>query len=162
MSLESQRSFLAQVFIALMTFTGLLWVCTVAFIIGWPWEKTDVWKPDFKVPAVCAKGEVCTIPYADLKTAKAEGKFTTLVLPDPAGEVQEEDNWVKWKKYTDQPWQVEVKISSWHFETTLRYRIEDEKPVLVAYKDVGAEALFYGIGVALFMLLGLYLRKLRN
>ena len=44
-----------------------------------------------------------------------------------------------------------------------RITTEDGKPVLVAYQDVDVSKAFtYGLGVAIFMMIGLYLRKLRN
>ena len=71
----------------------------------------------------------------------------------------EEMNWLKWKK-TDGV--IEVKASSWHFQTTIRYTVENETPVLVEYQDVGAKALYFGMAAGLFSLIGLYLRKLRS
>ncbi|MBL8441994.1 MAG: hypothetical protein JNK96_12335, partial [Betaproteobacteria bacterium] len=57
----------------------------------------------------------------------------------------------------------EVKASSWHFQTTVRYRIENDAPLLVAYQDVDVGRAFtYAMGAAIFMMVGLYLRKLRG
>ncbi len=154
-----KRGMLAQIFIAMMIFCGLVWAWTVAFIITWPWEKTDVWKPEFRVAAVCKDGEVCGILYSQLEEAKSKGLYSTLVIPTDAGDVMEEMNWLKWKKTGDI---IEVKASSWHFQTTLRYTVEGEKPVLVEYQDVGAKALYFGMAAGLFSLIGIYLRKLRN
>ena len=153
------RSMFAQIFLAMMIFCGLVWVWTVAFIITWPWDKTPVWKPEFRVAAVCKDGEICGIPYAQLAEARNHGLYSTLVIPTDAGDVMEEMNWLKWKK-TDGV--IEVKASSWHFQTTIRYTVEDEKPVLVEYQDVGAKALYYGMAAGLFSLIGIYLRKLRR
>jgi len=158
MSLD-KRGMLAQIFIAMMIFCGLVWAWTVAFIITWPWEKTDVWKPEFRVAAVCKDGEICGIPYAQLAEAKSQGLYSSLVIPADAGDVMEEMNWLKWKR-TDGV--IEVKASSWHFQTTIRYKVEDEKPVLVEYQDVGARAFYYGVAAGLFSLIGIYLRKLRH
>ena len=73
---------------------------------------------------------------------------------------QEENNWLKWKK---EDGLYEVKASSWHFQTVVRYRIENDTPVLVAYQDVDVSRAFtYGIGAALFLTIGLSLRKLRG
>lgn len=158
MSLD-KRGMLAQIFIAMMIFCALVWVWTVAFIITWPWEKTDVWKPEFRLAAVCKDGEVCGILYSQLEEAKNKGLYSSLVIPADAGDVMEEMNWLKWKR-TDGV--IEVKASSWHFQTTIRYKVEDEKPVLVEYQDVGAKAFYYGIAAGLFSLIGIYLRKLRH
>ena len=73
------RSFLAKIFLAMMIFTGLVWVWTVAFIISWPWEKSNVWKPEFRVVAVCANNEPCGVAYRDLAEAKAKGLVDRLV-----------------------------------------------------------------------------------
>lgn len=156
---QDKRGILAQIFVALMIFCALVWVWTVAFIIAWPWEKTPVWKPEFRVAAVCDKGEICGIPYGQLDEAKSKGLFSSLNLPGDAGDVMEERGWLQWKKVNGL---IEAKASSWHFQTTIRYKLEDDKPVLVEYQDVGAKALYYGIAAGLFSLIGLYLRKLRR
>lgn len=153
-----KRSFFAKVFMALMIFTGLCWVWTVAFIIGWPWDQTSVWKPEYRVAAICADDQACSIPYGQLDEARTQGRLKSLDVPD-VGEVMEERNWIKWSK-TDGL--IEAKASSWHFQTTVRYRLEEGKPALVAVQDVGAKALYFGMAAALFSLIGLYLRKLRG
>lgn len=159
--MEDKRGFFAKVFIALMIFTGLVWVWTVAFIISWPWEKKNpVWKPEFRVVAVCAVDkEPCGFAYGELADAKTKGLYTSLEMPEPAGDVEEKQNWLKWKKENGI---YEVKASSWHFQTTIRYKVENDTPVLVEYQDVGANAFYYGIAAGLFSLLGLYLRRLRG
>jgi hypothetical protein len=156
---EDKRGMLAEIFIALMIFTGLVWVFTVAFIISWPWEKSTVWKPEFRVVAVCANKEPCGFAYGDLADARAKGLIASLTPADPAGDIQEEQNWLKWKIDNGI---FEVKASSWHFQTTIRYRVEDDTPVLIQYQDVAAKAFYYGVGAALFALIGIYLRKLRR
>jgi hypothetical protein len=159
--MQDNRSFFSKVFVALMVFTGLVWAWTVAFIISWPWEKKDpVWKPEFRIVAVCAATKApCGIAYRDLADAKAKGLYTSLELAEPAGDVEEEKNWLKWKK---EDGIYEVKASSWHFQTTIRYKIENDAPVLVASQDVEAKAFYYGVAAGLFSLIGLYLRKLRR
>ncbi len=54
--MEDKRGLFAKIFIALMIFTALVWVWTVAFIISWPWEKNAEWKPEFRVVAVEKEG----------------------------------------------------------------------------------------------------------
>lgn len=156
---DTKRGFFAQAFFAMMLFCGLVWIWTVAFIIFWPWEKTDEWKPYFRVVAVCEKGEICGIPYGLLDEGKSKGMYTSINIPGDAGEVMEEKGWLQWKKVGNL---IEAKASSWHFQTTIRYQVENEKPVLVEYQDVGAKALYYGIAGGLLSLIGLYLRKLRR
>jgi len=156
---EDKRGFFAKVFLAMMIFCGLVWIWTVAFIIYWPWDKTSDWKPEFRVVAVCDKGEFCGIPYAQLDEARSKGVFSTLNLPGEAGDVMEEKGWLQWKRVGGL---IEAKASSWHFQTTIRYKVEDEKPILVEYQDVGAKALYYGIAAGLFSLIGLYLRNFRR
>jgi hypothetical protein len=159
--MQDNRSFFAKIFVALMIFTGLVWVWTVAFIISWPWEKKDpVWKPDFHLVAVCSEKKApCGIAYGDLAEAKAKGTYTSLEPAEPAGDIEEEQYWLQWKKDDGI---FEVKSSSWHFQTTLRYKVEDGVPVLIAYQDVEAKAFYYGVAAALFSLIGLYLRRLRR
>ncbi len=160
--MQDKRSYFSTVFTALMIFSLLVGACTAAFITSWPWEKQNPsWKPTFRLAAVCGeKKEACGIAYGELPAAKASGKVVSLEPSEPNGEVEEEMNWLKWQKESGY---YEVKASSWHFQTVVRYKIEDNEPVLIAYQDVDvAKAFTYGIGAALFMMIGLYLRKLRH
>lgn len=158
--MEDKRSQLSKVFIALMIFSALVGAWSVAFIISWPWDKTDQWKPEFRLVATCANKEPCGVAYKDLADAKAKGLYTSLTPAEPAGDIEEEQNWLKWKL---EKGILEVKASSWHFQTTIRYTVENELPILIEYQDVDvARAFYYGIAAGLFSLLGLYLRKLRG
>lgn len=156
---QDKRGLLAQIFIAMMIFTALVWVWTVAFIISWPWEKSGTWKPEFRVVALCADKEVCGFAYSELAEAKAKGLYSTLEMSEVAGDVEEPADYLKWKKENGT---YEVKASSWHFQTTVRYTVENDLPVLIEYQDVEAKAFYYGIAAGLFSLLGLYLRRLRS
>jgi len=156
---DDKRGIFAQIFIAMMIFTALVWVWTVAFIISWPWDKNPSWKPEFRLVAVCADNKACGFAYGELAEAQAKGLYTSLTPSEPAGDVEEEKNWLKWKIDNGI---IEVKASSWHFQTTIRYKVENEVPVLIEYQDVEAKAFYYGVAAALFSLLGLYLRKLRG
>ena len=156
---QDKRGFFAQIFVAMMIFTALVWVWTVAFIISWPWEKNADWKPEFRVVATCANKEPCGFAYGELAEAKAKGLYTSLEMAEPAGDVAEVANWLKWKKENGV---YEVKASSWHFQTTIRYKVENDVPVLLEFQDVGAKSFYYGIAAGLFSLLGLYLRKMRG
>jgi hypothetical protein len=158
--MEDKRSQLSKIFIALMIFSALVGAWSVAFIISWPWDKTDQWKPEFRLVATCANKEPCGVAYKDLADAKAKGLYTSLTPAEPAGDIEEEQNWLKWKL---EKGILEVKASSWHFQTTIRYTVENELPILIEYQDVDvARAFYYGIAAGLFSLLGLYLRKLRG
>lgn len=157
---QDKRGLLAQIFIALMIFSALVGAWSVAFMISWPKDKTDAWKPEFRLVATCANNEPCGIAYKDLADAKAKGLYSSLTPADPAGDIQEENNWLKWKI---EKGVFEVKASSWHFQTTIRYTVENDVPVLLDYQDIDVpRAFYYGIAAGLFSLLGLYLRKLRG
>lgn len=89
-----------------------------------------------------------------------QGRNRVAQPPEAAGEIEEPGNWLRWTKSDGI---LEVKASSWNFQTVVRYRIEEGKPALVAYQDVDvARAFTYGMGVAIIMMIGIYLRKLRN
>jgi hypothetical protein len=157
---QDKRGLLSQIFIALMIFSALVGAWSVAFMISWPKDKTDVWKPEFRVVAICANKEPCGFAYKDLADAKAKSLYTSLTPTEPAGDIQEEHNWLKWKIENGV---FEVKASSWHFQTTIRYTVENDVPILLDYQDVDvSRAFYYGIAAALFSMIGLYLRKLRG
>lgn len=155
-----KRSFFSKIFFAMMLFCALVWVWTAAIIISWPTEKkAPVWKPHFRLAVTCANKEVCGMAYQDLATAQADGRVIALTPPEPAGDLEEPMNWLRWKLDDGT---IEVKSSSWHFQDTISYRIEEGKPVILQSQEVGTKAFYYGVGAALFTLIGLYLRKLRN
>ena len=157
---QDKRGMLAQIFIALMIFSALVGAWSVAFMIAWPKEKTDVWKPEFRLVAVCANNEPCGVFYQDLAEAKTSGAIKTLTPEAPNGEVQEEHAWLRW---SIDKGIFEVKSSSWHFQTTIRYTVENELPILMDYQDVDVgRAFLYGIAAGLFSLAGIYLRRLRK
>lgn len=157
---QDKRGMLAQIFIALMIFSALVGAWSVAFMIAWPKEKTDVWKPEFRLVASCADNEPCGVFYQDLAEAKAAGTVKTLTPSAPNGEIMEEHAWLRWSINNGI---FEVKSSSWHFQTTIRYTVENELPILLEYQDVDVgRAFLFGIAAALFSMLGLYLRRLRK
>ncbi|HMU99578.1 MAG TPA: hypothetical protein PKD04_00765 [Rhodocyclaceae bacterium] len=160
--MQDNRSFFTKVFTALMIFSFLVGVCSVAFITAWPWEKDNpAWKPDFRLVVACGeKKEACGIAWKELSDARSQGRVSGLALAGNAGEIEEPANWLRWKQDSGV---YEVKASSWHFQTTVRYRIENDAPLLVAYQDVDVGRAFtYAMGAAIFMMVGLYLRKLRG
>ena len=157
---QDKRGLLSKIFIALMIFSALVGAWSVAFMISWPKDKTDVWKPEFRVIAICTNKEPCGLAYKDLADAKGKGLYTSLTPTEPAGDIQEENNWLKWKIENGV---FEVKASSWHFQTTIRYTVENDVPILLDYQDVDvSKAFYYGIAAAIFSMIGLYLRRLRG
>lgn len=161
---EDKRGLLAQIFIALMIFSALVGVWTVAFMISWTWEKNPEWKPEFRLVALCAEKESskepCGLAYSELTEAKATGSLSSLEMATDAGDIEEKANWLQWKRTNGI---YEVKASSWHFQTTIRYKVANEVPELLEVQDIDvARAFYYGIAAALFSMLGLYLRRLRG
>lgn len=146
----------------MMGFVAMTWVWTVALIMAWPWEKSATWEPDFRLVATCQNNEACSVPYAKLAEAKAQGRYSSLLPPEPVGEVQEADAWLRWQTFTDKSWQFEVGRSSWNFETTLRYRFDGETPVLVELKRYDVRILLYALPLALMMVGGMFLRSMRG
>jgi hypothetical protein len=159
--MEDKRGFFGQIFTSLMIFSLAVGASTVAFIYSWPWEKANPeWKPNFRLVALCGeKKEACGISYGELDEAKAKGQIS-LEMTEAAGEFEEPLNWLKWSRNDGV---YEVKASSWHFQTSIRYKVEKDAPVLVAVQDVDvAKAFTYGMGAAMFLVIGLNLRRLRR
>lgn len=154
--------FFRGVFKWLMLFAGLVWLWTIALIFAWPWDKDGRWSPELRVAAVCADKEICSVAYGDLAAARAKGTFSTLTVVGDHGERHEGDAWLRWETAAGQPWQYEVKRSSWHFETVVRYRLDGETPVLVEKRHIDTQLFIFALPLAAFTLLGLRLRKLRG
>lgn len=151
-----------RIFGWLMGFVAMTWVWAVALIMAWPWDKNVPWEPEFPLVATCQDNVACSVPYARLAEAKAHGVYTALQPPEPFGEVQETDAWLRWRTDPGKPWQFEVTRSSWNFETTVRYRFEGETPVLVEVKRYDVRVLLYALPLALMMVGGMFLRSLRQ
>lgn len=151
-----------SIFAWLMGFVALSWVWTVALMIAWPAEKTSQWEADFRLVATCADGAACSVAYGDLAAARASGRHKVLAPPEPFGEVVETDAWLRWKTATGKPWQYEAMRSSWHFETTVRYRFDGETPVLVEVRRYDVGLFLYALPAALLTLLGIYLSNRRS
>jgi hypothetical protein len=145
----------------MMGFVILVWVWTVALMVALPAEKTSKWEADYRIVAVCANKEHCSVPYGKLAEERTKGSVSSLVPLEPTGEVQESDAWLSWKTETGQPWTYEAKRSSWHFEQKIRYRLEGETPVLVEVKSADFKLFLIAMPLALFTVLGLYFRNLR-
>lgn len=149
----------AAIFSALMVFCVLVWLWGLGLFMLWPWQKGGEWLPEFPIAAVCADDRVCAVPYGELAAAQASGKVKTLQLPAPSGDTAYEMIALQWKQL---PNGVEAKASAWNFQTTVRYRIDNETPILVEYQEIGGKVFFYAIVGALISLGLLYLRKLRK
>jgi hypothetical protein len=152
-----------RVFGGMMSFCILVWMWTVAFIIGWPYTKTDAWQPQFRLVAVCAEQRPCGINHGELTAAKASGN-TQLLKPESDGELMDGDKLLRWSLRENGV--IQTRVSNWSMQNTVRYRIEGEganaSPVLLEYQEVGANQLYYALAAAAFTLIGLYLRKLRK
>jgi hypothetical protein len=158
----ASANFFRSLFGWLMGFVAMSWVWAVALIMAWPWDKTTQWEPEYRLVATCKDNEACSIPFGQLAAAKTAGVYTVLQPPEPIGEVQESDAWLRWRTEADKPWQLEVARSSWNFETVVRYRLEGDTPVLVELKHYDTRILLYAIPLALMMVGGMFLRSLRG
>ncbi len=146
----------------MMGFVAMTWVWAVGLIMAWPWEKSIPWEPEFRLVATCTGNEACSVPFSKIAEAKTQGIYSTLQPPEPFGEVQEADAWLRWRMDPGKAWQLEVSRSSWDFETTLRYRFDGETPVLLEVKRYDTRILLYAIPLALMMVGGMYFRSLRR
>lgn len=149
----------ASIFKALMVFCVLVWLWGLGLLMIWPWHQGGEWLPEFPIVGVCNDDRLCTIPYGELNQAKASGKLKTLEPPSETGDTAYEMLTVQWKRLQGG---VETKVSAWNFQTTVRYRIDNEIPVLVEYQEIGGKVFLIAIGGALLTLIGLYLRKFRK
>lgn len=146
----------------LMGFVAMTWVWTVALIMAWPWEKNVPWQPEFRLVATCKDNVACSVPFGKLAEAKAQGVYSALMPPEPIGEVQEADAWLRWKTVTGKAWQYEVSRTNWDFESTVRYRFDGETPVLVEVNRYDVRVLLYAIPLGLMMVGGMFLRSKRG
>jgi hypothetical protein len=156
----NQRIFsFMRVFGGMMSFCILVWMWTVAFIIGWPYTQTSTWQPHFRLVALCANQQPCGISYSDLAAGKVE-----LLKPAGDGEIIDGDKLLRWSLRENGV--IQARVSNWSMQNTIRYRIDVEgtnaSPVLLEYQEVGANQLYYALAAAAFTLTGLYLRKLRK
>jgi hypothetical protein len=160
---NDNKPFVAKLFPALMLFCLLTAAWAYGIIQAWPWDKDTTWKPGVRLPVVCAAdGETCSMPYADLEKAIADKKVLSVQPKEPVGEVQDTDLWLRWKTVSDKPWQLEASMSSWYFETSVRYSVKGNTLELVQYRHYDAKVFYYAMLAALFTVAGIYLRKLRG
>lgn len=154
------RNRLASIFPTLMGFCVLAWLWSFALYTYWPWSRGGEWLPAFPIVAVCSDGEVCTVPHGELAAAQAAGKVKTLLPEAAAGEAAYQGFLVRWQRI---PGGIETRLSSWNYQTTVRYRIENEQPVLVEYQEITARVFLAAIvaAIASLLLFRLYARRKR-
>ena len=148
----------AGIFSAGMVFCVLVWMWGLGLYLVWPWQQGGEWLPDFPIVAVCADETVCAVPYGQLAEARAAGKIKSLLPPGESGETAYEAITLHWKRL---PGGMESKASAWNFQTTVRYRVDDELPVLVSYQEISGKIFLIALGGALLSLLFLYRNKLK-
>ena len=147
----------AAIFSAFMVFCVLVWLWGLGLFMLWPWNKGGEWLPDFPIVAVCADDSICTVPQGKLQEARAAGRIKSLLPTEPVGETFHEKIAVQWKQL---PGKLEVKASAWNFQTTVRYRLDNDTPILIEYQEIGGKVFLYAMGGAFVTLLLLYARKL--
>ena len=148
------------------------WLLATAAFIGiwfyglmaaWPWEPSQEWKAQYIVAAQCktAQGpESCTLPYGAIQVSRQEGVLLSLTDIPAFGEHADTQSWHQWRKVEGQPWEIELTWSSWDFKESVRYRIENDEPVLLEHRHVGPFLMAYAIPLALLTVGLLILRKL--
>lgn len=149
----------AKIFKALMVFCVLVWLWGLGLIMLWPWQAGGEWLPEFPIVSVCADNSVCAIPYGELVQAKSAGKIKSLIPSSDTGEMPYGMITLQWKLLSGG---IEAKASAWNFQTTVRYRLENDMPVLVEYQEIGGRLFQVALIGALVTLIGLYLNKARR
>jgi len=147
------------IFSAFMIFCVMVWLWGLGLFMLWPWQKGGEWLPDFPIVATCTDDVICAIPYGELPAAKAAGKLKSLIPMENNGETAYELITLQWKLIKGG---IETKASAWNFQTTVRYRIDNEMPVLVEYQEISGKVFLFAIVGALVSTLLLYLRKLKK
>ena len=150
---------LASIFKALMIFCALIWIWGLLLLKYWPWQTGGEWLPEFPIVVTCADGSACALPYGDISTARASGKVIAVTPPVTAGETAYEMIALQWKP---QGGLIETKASAWNFQTTVRYRIDNEIPILIEYQEISGKVFLIAIAGALLTLIGLYLSQRRK
>lgn len=159
---DDNTPFISRLFPALMLFCLLTGAWSYAIIQAWPWDKDTVWKPGVRLPVVCANGEVCSKQYADIAKAVEDKQVIALAPKEANGELNDGEVWLRWSTVSGKDWEIEAAMSSWYFETAVRYSVKDGTLVAVQYRHYDAKLFFYAMGAALFTLAGIYLRRLRK
>lgn len=149
----------ASIFKALMVFCALVWIWGLILMKYWPWQTGGEWLADFPLVVTCADNAVCAVPHGEIASARSSGKVLALTPPVAAGETAYEKIALQWKPQGNL---IETKASAWNFQTTVRYRIDNEMPVLVEYQEISGKVFLIAIAGALLTLIGLYLSQRRK
>lgn len=160
--MSNEKPFISRLFPALMAFCLLTGVWSYAIIQAWPWDKDTTWKPGVRLPVMCANGEVCSKEYAQIAKGVEEKQIIALKPNEPFGELNDGEVWVRWSSPTGKDWEMESSMSSWYFETSVRYSVKDDKLIAVQYRHYDANIFFYAMIAALFTTAGIFLRRLRS
>ena len=159
---DNDKPFMSKLFPALMLFCLLTGVWSFAIIQALPWDKETSWKPGVRLPVTCANGEVCSKEYADIAKAMAEKQITALRPKEPNGELNDGEIWLRWSSPSGKAWDMEASMSSWYFETAVRYSLKGGQLEVVQYRHYDATIFFYAMIAAFFTTAGIYLRRLRS
>jgi len=158
----NEKPLVARIFPALMLFCLLSGVWSFAIIQAWPWDKDTTWKPGVRLPVMCANGEVCSKEYAQIAKAVEEKQVVALKPKDPSGELNDGEVWLRWSTVSGKPWEIEAAMSSWYFETAVRYNVKGDVLEVVQYRHYDAKLFFYAMIAAFVTTAGIYLRRLRG
>ncbi len=149
----------STIFSAFMVFCVMVWMWGLGLFMLWPWQKGGEWLPEFPIVAICTDDSICSVPVGELAQAKLSGKIKSLLPPDETGETAYEQITLTWKRL---PNAIQLKASAWNFQTTVRYRLDNDTPVLMEYQEINGKVFLFAIAGALVTTLLLYLRKLRK
>ena len=158
---RDNRPLFAGIFKAMMIYCVLVWVWALALIYAWPWQKGGEWLPEFPIVAVCAPETSCAISYGKIGEARRSGQMTTLTPLTETGELALDTGTLRWRSGSGSG-VIESRLADWNFQISVRYRLQDDMPVLLEYQNITGRTILYALGGALFTLIGLYLRKLRK
>lgn len=159
---NNDQSIVARLFPALMLFCLLTGVWSFAIIQAWPWDKDTNWKPGVRLPVMCANGEVCSKEYSLIAKGVEEKQITALKPNEANGELNDGEVWLRWSSPSGKAWDMEASMSSWYFETAVRYSLKGDKLEVVQYRHYDATIFFYAMIAAFLTTVGIYLRRLRG
>lgn len=124
------------IFSAFMVFCVLVWLWGLGLYMLWPWQKGGEWLPDFPMVVQCQGDTACLLPYADLDAARADGRLIAPLPSATSGELTHEALSVSWQHIAGG---MQTKVAAWNFQTTVRYRIDSDRPVLVEYQEINGK-----------------------